>query len=240
VKGRLKVDRKAVPLEDLMAAPERFAGLVVTLKSTYCLGDTATPGPNGSLVVPVIESNLLYKSPSALAGLYVNRGAPARLLVPEKLANQLRAVGKTLRVDRYSRVEPVWDVNPAVVTVRVARAGKAASDSPPEVVEFEILSNFQPWVASGVKTALKVAWSVTVVGPNGAHSDFGTSENWIRPGRMKDLEGQLQRTYNANKLARRVQENAQFASSVAAGLRNAQQSFSATNNELARKIGMGR
>ena len=240
VKGRPKVDKKAVPLEEVMNAPERFAGLVVTLKSTYCLGDSATPGPNGSLVVPVIESNLLYRSPLELGGLYVHRGAPARLLVPAKLAEQLREIGKPVRVDRNPRGEPKWDVNPAIVTVRVAGPGKTSSNSPPEVVEFEILGNFHPRVASGVKTALKVVWAVTVVGANGAQSGYGTTENWAQAGRLKGLDSQLKTTYALNKRVQHDKENAQFASSVSQGLRSAQQSFNATNNELSKKIGMGR
>jgi len=62
-KGRPKVDKKAVPLEDVVAEPQKYAGLIVTLRSTYCIGDAGMPGPGGSVIVPVIESNLLYRNP---------------------------------------------------------------------------------------------------------------------------------------------------------------------------------
>jgi serine/threonine-protein kinase len=196
VESTVPTRRVSVPVEKILADPGLYANQVVALSQSYCISDVATRRPDGSIGLPVIESNLDYVQANDTC--VVRRRKSLSLDLDPRLAKQLALMKRIRLMSGPPPSSPVWDNSPAILTVRIASRGSSAPDEwACRIVKFEFFNKFDTQVvAAGYKKKLKVIFHTQSVTGQSAESGVGNSEEWSNLNRLGHLANQFQKLFD--------------------------------------------
>ncbi len=189
----LSFERNPVPLEKLLANPFLYANKMVVLKRVYCIANIVTHRPDGTLTLPIIESDLVLQQDAGRASIFARRGKDFELDVDPKLAISLMKRNVLRESYTASQTPPNWGDNVAIFTVAVTPTTKSDSkDWVITIIKGEFLVNIGPdVVVIAKKRRLKVVYKTLTITPDGETRADGKPEDWAQPERILHIANQF-------------------------------------------------
>jgi hypothetical protein len=174
--------RKGNPpsLEELLAAPERFADQEVAPKGLFRLADRVSYAPDGTPSIAIVEGGLAVKlgGPHGFDIVPLDDGKIATVEVERGLADRLIARGIAHRGGASSASGGVWQKNVAMLTLRVLRSSGMARGSGwvCRLVQAEFLTNLD-FVLIG-QDRFKHSFQTLSLSADGEHLGAGDGDEW--------------------------------------------------------------
>jgi len=233
---------KKVELDKLIASPGLYANQYVELARLCCLAGSSIIHPDGTITVPVIESDLHLQ---ANGSMQVRRANRAELGLDRRLADRLAATARLHLVTGGAAGEPTWNDDLAIVTVRVARQTGGSKPWALNIVKLEYLSRYLPEVVrSGYKKKLRITFQTKTVTPEGEQSGDGNTQEWSLMNRLSHVNVQFQKLFDKQShLQSQAQWNqfgAQLEAAAAQSVRSAASASAAYGAEQRRMMPQGR
>jgi hypothetical protein len=172
-KSKAKQD---VPLDVIVAAPDRYADQEITPKGVYRLGRHLSHGLGGTPTVEVIEGGLMVKqlAPVSFVVVPTVEGRTSTLEVDPSLAGKLRAIQSS----PGSTSGAGWENYVAILTLRVVRAEGLSRGTAwvCRIVKAEFLVNLDPLRIGEHKFAR--SFETYTITPQEEGIGVGDGEDW--------------------------------------------------------------
>ena len=219
-----------------------YAGHLVTLEKSYCLGRSAARLANGTLRIALIEGHILLGSKAPY--LKLDDKEIITLDLHPRLAEQLVSLSR-LSPNHDANLSPSsgWDGNPAIVTVKAAPEIETGAASAGLIVGLEFFQRFETHVVhrrNSFRPTLSVTFHTTTVTTTSNSQALGNKEEWSRPGRLgiaeKAYHKKFETIYQSQNRAIWSQFDNLMNRSIDAGIRGAIQSNQATQEYIRQQI----
>jgi serine/threonine-protein kinase len=167
-------------LEEILAAPERFADQEVAPKGLFRLADRVSYAPDGTPSIAIVEGGLAVKhgGPQMFEIVPLEDGKIATVEVERGLADRLIAKGISHRGGVSGVSGGGWQKNVAVLTLRVLRSSRMAQGSNwvCRLVRAEFLTNLD--FALIGQDRFKRSFQTLALSADGEHLGAGDGDEW--------------------------------------------------------------